>query len=115
MHRFNLFTALYLGAAIAFAVIGFQSSFDLLYIALITFIVALCSLFPWWRRTTLALGKGNVIFGWTTIAILIAIQVYGLISGRFGFSPFLIGFLVFMLIATADAMKILRGSSQNMQ
>lgn len=115
MRRFNLFTALYLGAAIAFAVIALHSSFDLLYIALVTFIVALCSLFPWWRRTTLALGKGNVIFGWTAIAILVGLQVYGLVSGNFGISPLLISFLILMLIGTADAINILRGSSQRVR
>lgn len=111
MRRFKLFTMFYLVAAIAFAVIGLQSSFELLYLALVTFIVALCSSFPWWRRTTLALGKGNVIFGWTVITILVGLQVYGLVSGNFGLSPLLISILVLMLIATADTMNVLRGSS----
>ena len=115
MRQLKPFTLLYLIAAIAFAVVGLQRNFPVLYVALATFIVALCSSFPWWQRTTLAFGKGNVIFGWTVIAILVGLQVYRLVSGNFGISPLLISIVVLMLIATADAINILRGSSQRVQ
>jgi len=115
MRQLKPFTLLYLMAAIAFAIVGLQRNFPVFYVALATFIVAVCSSFPWWQRTTLAFGKGNVIFGWTVIAILVGLQVYRLVSGNFGISPLLISIVVLMLIATADAINILRGSSQRVQ
>jgi hypothetical protein len=95
---------------------GFKTGdFPVLSIGIVAFVSALCSCYPWWYRTNLALGNANVIFGWTAIFILAGFQIYGLSSGNFGFSPFLISFLVLMLIATADTMHVIRSSSRSVR
>lgn len=112
MRQFKLFTSLYFLVAIVFTVVSFLlNELTMLYVAFAAFTVALLSYFPWWRQTTIALGRGNILFGWTVIAILLLFQLYGLISGNFGFKPSLISFIILMLIATADAINILKESS----
>ena len=71
MRQLKLFTILYSMAGIGFATYGFKTgNLSVAVIGFITFIVALCSSSRWWKRSTLALGKGNVIFGWIVISIL---------------------------------------------
>jgi ABC-type amino acid transport system permease subunit len=116
MYPLKLFTLLYSVVAVAFVSFAFKTGdFLVLSIGIVAFVSALCSCYPWWHRTNRALGNVNVIFGWTVIVILAGLQVYGLSSGNFGFSPFLISFLVLMLIATADAMHVIRGSSRSVR
>ena len=115
MCQLKLFTTLYFLAAILFTVVSFLlNDFAMLYVAFATLVVAILSCFPWWRQTTVVLGRSNVLFGWTVIAILLLFQLYGLISGNFGFKPSLISFIVLMLIATADAINILKESSHSL-
>lgn len=115
MRQLKLFTLLYSMAGIGFATYGFKTGdLSVAVIGFLTFIVALCSSSRWWKKSTLALGKGNVVFGWIVIAILVGLQIYGLITGNFGFNSFLISFFTLTFIATLDAMHILQ-SSQTMR
>ncbi len=107
--RFKSFTIVYILVALALASFGFATqNFLVVGLGVVTFLLALCRSFDWWYRTTIALGKGNVIVGWTAIAILVGLQIYGLISGSFGISPSLISLLILILLATADAVNILK-------
>lgn len=116
MRQFKPYTLVYVIAAVAFATFGFESNnFSVLAVGLVTFIIALCSSRPWWYRRTIALGKNNVISGWIVIVILIGLQVYGLVSKKFGLSPLLISILILRLIASVDAIHTLRGSSESVR
>jgi hypothetical protein len=107
--RFKSFTAVYILVALALVGFGIASqNFLVIGLGLLTFLLALCRSFEWWYRTTIALGKVNVIFGWTAIAILVSLQIYGLLSGSFGISPSLISLLILTLLATADTVNILK-------
>jgi hypothetical protein len=116
MRQLKLFTLLYSVTAIVSVSIGLKiGDVGVISAGTLAFMMALCSSFRWWYRTTVALGKNNVIFGWIVIFIIAAVQLYGLSLGNLGFSPFLISWLILMLIATIDAMNILRISSQKVK
>lgn len=114
MKRYSLFSLLYLITAAAFAVIGLaQNNLEVLLTAGYALLCAVCSLFRWWRQIIISMGKtGCFMIGAATIAITLTIQAYGLISQNFGFSYFLMGFLILMLISTVEDAVVLKNASR---
>jgi hypothetical protein len=109
MRRFNPFTLIYLAAATVFVVIWLSlTSIGAAVAAGFALTMTICSLFPWWQRTIVDMGKkGNYVVDAIGILVPLAIQIYGLISGELGVSYFLIGFAIVMLISTIEDVVVL--------
>lgn len=109
MRRFNLFSGLYLATAVAFAAIGVaRNYYDAYAAAGLALTCAVCSMFPWWRRVIVNTGRRNsLIFDLVSIVIALAIQIYGLISGRFGVIYFIVGFIIATSISMLEDHAVL--------
>jgi cation transport ATPase len=120
MRRLNLFSLFYLATVAAFATIGFaQINLEAWLTAGFALLCAVLSLFPWWRQVIINMGRKNsLIFDVVTIAIALAIQVYGLITESFGVSYLVIGYVIVTLISTGEDAFVLNnaenvGANQN--
>ncbi|NJO73486.1 MAG: hypothetical protein HC833_06795 [Leptolyngbyaceae cyanobacterium RM1_406_9] len=109
MRRFNPFTLIYLAAATVFVVIWLSlTSIGAAVAAGFALTLTVCSLFPWWQRTIVDMGKkGNYVVDAIGILVPLGIQIYGLLSDELGLSYFLIGFAIVMLISTIEDVVVL--------
>jgi hypothetical protein len=109
MRRLNPFTLIYLATATVFVIIWLSlSSIGASLAAGFALTLTVCSLFPWWRRTIVDMGKtGNYVVDAIGILVPLGIQIYGLVSGELGLSYFLIGFAIVMLISTIEDVVVL--------
>lgn len=112
--QFKSFTTIY--TTVAVFIVGFglaTQNYSVISVGALTFLLGLCRSFSWWSRTTVALGRGNLIFGWVLTIFLVGLQIYGLVTDRFGISPLIISLIALMVVTTTDAMSILKNSVQD--
>lgn len=114
MFRFNKFSLIYLAIAAAFAVIGFaQFSYDAWYAAIFAGLWAIGSSLHWWRHAIIHLGpRMNLLIDLASIALIVATQIFGLVTNAFGWSYLLFGALLLVLVSRVEDTVVLRQANR---
>lgn len=114
MFRFNKFTFIYLAIAAAFLVIGFsQFSYDAWLAAGFSGLWALGSALHLWHQGILSLGaRNNFLLDLASVALIVATQIFGLVTDAFGWSYLLFGALLLVLVSRIEDTVVLQQASK---